>query len=97
MLRREDHWDEAEDSRLRLQTAVRLRWLGVIGQLLTVGFVYLVLGFALPLGIAWLSSRFRRGSTFFCASAFPRAPASVRALPPASWPMTSCSSPLSCS
>ena len=62
MLRREKHWDEA-GSRLRLQTAVRLRWFGVIGQLLTVGIVYLVLGFTLPLGIclafialsAWLN------------------------------------------
>jgi two-component system, sensor histidine kinase RegB len=61
--RRERHWDEAAGSRLRLQTAVRLRWFGVIGQLLTVGAVYLVLGFALPLGIclafialsAWLN------------------------------------------
>src|SRR5262245_2037691 len=60
---RERHWDEAAGSRLRLQTAVRLRWFGVIGQLLTVGVVYLVLGFALPLGIclafialsAWLN------------------------------------------
>ena len=63
MLRREKHWDEAAGSRLRLQTAVRLRWFGVIGQLVTVGVVYLVLGFALPLGIclafialsAWLN------------------------------------------
>jgi two-component system, sensor histidine kinase RegB len=63
MLRSEQHWDEAAGSRLRLQTAVRLRWFGVIGQLLTVGVVYLVLGFALPLGIclafialsAWLN------------------------------------------
>ncbi len=51
------------ESRLRLQTAVRLRWFGVIGQLLTVCFVYLVLGFPLPFGIclalialsAWLN------------------------------------------
>src|SRR5262245_22839009 len=64
MLRRhERHWDEAAGSRLRLQTAVRLRWFGVIGQLLTVGVVYLLLGFQLPLGIclafialsAWLN------------------------------------------
>jgi two-component system, sensor histidine kinase RegB len=63
MLRREKHWDEEAGSRLRLQTAVRLRWFGVIGQLITVGIVYLVLGFALPLGIclafialsAWLN------------------------------------------
>ena len=33
-----------------LQTAVRLRWFGVGGQLLTVCFVYLVLGFPLPAG-----------------------------------------------
>jgi two-component system sensor histidine kinase RegB len=63
MLWREKHWDEAVGSRLRLQTAVRLRWFGVIGQLLTVGVVHLVLGFTLPLGIclafialsAWLN------------------------------------------
>ena len=54
---------EPLESRLRLQTAVRLRWFGVIGQLLTVCFVYLVLGFPLPFGIclalialsAWLN------------------------------------------
>jgi two-component system sensor histidine kinase RegB len=57
------HPTEASESRLRLQTAVRLRWFGVIGQLVTVCFVYLVLGFALPFGIclafialsAWLN------------------------------------------
>lgn len=54
---------EASESRLRLQTAVRLRWFGVIGQLVTVCFVYLALGFPLPFGIclafialsAWLN------------------------------------------
>src|SRR5262249_2961316 len=59
----ERHRTEASESRLRLQTAVRLRWFGVIGQLVTVCFVYLVLGFALPFGIclafiplpAWLN------------------------------------------
>jgi len=59
----ERHPTEASESRLRLQTAVRLRWFGVIGQLVTVCFVYLVLGFALPFGIclafialsAWLN------------------------------------------
>ena len=59
----ERHRTEASESRLRLQTAVRLRWFGVLGQLLTVGFVYLVLGFKLPLGVclafialsAWLN------------------------------------------
>jgi len=59
----ERHRTEASESRLRLQTAVRLRWFGVIGQLVTVCFVYLVLGFQLPFGIclafvalsAWLN------------------------------------------
>jgi two-component system, sensor histidine kinase RegB len=54
---------EPPESRLRLQTAVRLRWFGVVGQLLTVVFVYFVLGFPLPIGIclalialsAWLN------------------------------------------
>ncbi len=54
---------EPGESRLRLQTAVRLRWFGVVGQLLTVCFVYLGLGFTLPFGIcvgfialsAWLN------------------------------------------
>jgi two-component system sensor histidine kinase RegB len=59
----ERHRNEPSESRLRLQTAVRLRWFGVLGQLLTVGFVNLVLGFKLPLGVclafialsAWLN------------------------------------------
>ena len=54
---------ELTGSNLRLQTAVRLRWFGVVGQLVTVGFVYLVLDFPLPFGIclafialsAWLN------------------------------------------
>jgi two-component system sensor histidine kinase RegB len=40
----------AADSRLRLQTIVRLRWLAVLGQLLTIGGVSAGLGFSLPLG-----------------------------------------------
>ena len=63
MAQTERHRNDPSDSRLRLQTAVRLRWFGVIGQLLTVCFVYLVLGFDLPFGIclafialsAWLN------------------------------------------
>jgi two-component system sensor histidine kinase RegB len=59
----ERHRNEPSESRLRLQTAVRLRWFGVLGQLVTVGFVNLVLGFKLPLGVclafialsAWLN------------------------------------------
>ncbi len=38
------------DSRLRLQTIVRLRWVGVLGQILAITFVYFVLGFDLPAG-----------------------------------------------
>jgi two-component system, sensor histidine kinase RegB len=59
----ERNWKEGSESRLRLQTAVRLRWFGVVGQLVTVCFVYLGLGFDLPFGIclafialsAWLN------------------------------------------
>jgi len=47
----ERHRKDPGESRLRLQTAVRLRWFGVVGQLVTVCFVYLVLGFPLPFGI----------------------------------------------
>jgi two-component system sensor histidine kinase RegB len=39
-----------EDSQLRLQTIVRLRWLGVLGQLAAIGIVALVLDFRLPVG-----------------------------------------------
>jgi two-component system sensor histidine kinase RegB len=54
---------EASESRLRLQTVVRLRWFGVAGQLLTVCYVYFVLGFQFDIGIclalialtAWLN------------------------------------------
>jgi two-component system sensor histidine kinase RegB len=42
---------EGGGSRLRLQTAVRLRWFGVVGQLVTVCYVYLVLGFQFDVGI----------------------------------------------
>jgi two-component system, sensor histidine kinase RegB len=51
------------DSRLRLQTIVRLRWLGVLGQIFAIGVVWLGLGFDLPVGLclaciamsAWLN------------------------------------------
>ena len=54
---------EAGESRLRLQTAVRLRWFGVAGQLATVSFVRFGLGFQFDIGIclalialsAWLN------------------------------------------
>lgn len=38
------------DSELRLQTIVRLRWVGVVGQILALGVVYFWLGFDLPVG-----------------------------------------------
>jgi two-component system sensor histidine kinase RegB len=54
---------ESGESRLRLQTAVRLRWFGVAGQLVTVCYVYFGLGFQFDVGIclglialtAWLN------------------------------------------
>jgi two-component system sensor histidine kinase RegB len=38
------------DSQLRLQTIVRLRWLGVIGQIGAISVVFFWLGFDLPIG-----------------------------------------------
>ena len=40
-----------EARRLKLDTLVRLRWLAVTGQCLTVAFVHLQLGFRLPFGV----------------------------------------------
>ncbi|MBX9589805.1 MAG: ActS/PrrB/RegB family redox-sensitive histidine kinase [Hyphomonadaceae bacterium] len=74
---------EGGESRLRLQTAVRLRWFGIVGQLLTVCYVYFILGFQFDIGIclalialtAWLnvflrmrySMRTRLGTSFATA------------------------------
>jgi two-component system sensor histidine kinase RegB len=41
----------AAESRLRLHTIVRLRWLAVLGQLFAVLFVWLVMSFPLPVGL----------------------------------------------
>src|SRR5215813_677434 len=54
---------EGGESRLRLQTAVRLRWFGVAGQLATISFVRFGLGFQFDIGVclalialtAWLN------------------------------------------
>lgn len=54
---------EGSESRLRLQTIVRLRWFAVLGQLAAVAIIYLGFGFQLPLayclllisGSAWLN------------------------------------------
>lgn len=43
-------WLRTGDSRLRLQTIVRLRWLAVLGQSVTVIGAYWVLGIDLPIG-----------------------------------------------
>ena len=64
------------ETRLRLQTIVRLRWLAVLGQSLTVIGAYWVLGIDLPIG--WLPRRHRArrlGSMSRSASAIPRASA----------------------
>ena len=63
MLQLERPGKEGGESRLRLQTAVRLRWFGVVGQLATVCYVRFVLGFPFDIGIclalialsAWLN------------------------------------------
>lgn len=71
---------EQVESQLRLQTIVRLRWFGVLGQLVAVTVVHLGFGFSFPIGLclvlisasAWLnvflrvrfSARYRLGSTF---------------------------------
>ena len=60
-------WLRGGESRLRLQTIVRLRWLAVLGQTLTVVFVYWVMGIDLPIGAclavislsAWLNVALR--------------------------------------
>jgi two-component system sensor histidine kinase RegB len=54
-LRDETQLNFGTDSRLRLLTIVRLRWLGVLGQIFAVGAVYLVLGFDLPVGACLIS------------------------------------------
>src|SRR5688572_28821079 len=50
MLQLERPGKENGESRLRLETAVRLRWFGVAGQLETVCFVRFVLGFQFDIG-----------------------------------------------
>jgi len=60
-------WLKPGESRLRLQTIVRLRWLAVLGQSLTVIGAYWILGIDLPIGAclavislsAWLNVALR--------------------------------------
>jgi two-component system sensor histidine kinase RegB len=42
--------DGQDESRLRMQTIIRLRWFGVGGQLVTLATVYWVLGYDFPVG-----------------------------------------------
>ena len=74
---------EQAESRLRLQTIVRLRWFAVVGQLLAVSIVHFGFGFEFPFGLcllliaasAWLNvflsvrypARHRLGATFATA------------------------------
>lgn len=39
-----------DESRLKLQTIIRLRWIAVLGQIAAIGLVFGVLGFDLPIG-----------------------------------------------
>ncbi len=60
-------WLRGGESRLRLQTIVRLRWLAVLGQTVTVLVVYWLMGIDLPIGAclavislsAWLNVALR--------------------------------------
>ena len=53
-MRQHESLTSANDSRLRLQTIVRLRWFAVAGQTLAVLFCHFGLGFKLPLGYCLL-------------------------------------------
>lgn len=84
LVENEDRWrlDHA-DSRLRLQTIVRLRWFAVLGQLFAIGVAYLIFGFEVAVGpcltfvalSAWLNvflrirypARYRLTATFATA------------------------------
>ena len=55
-------WLRAVDSRLRLHTMVRLRWLAVFGQTLTVIGVHWGLGMDLPIGWCFAVVRGGRGT-----------------------------------
>lgn len=48
--RDEPAFPNQDDSRLRLQTIIRLRWLAVLGQLFAVNVVFFGFGFPLPIG-----------------------------------------------
>jgi len=53
-MRKEASLPAANDSRLRMQTIIRLRWFAVAGQTLAVSICHFLLGFELPLGYCLL-------------------------------------------
>lgn len=63
--------DSGYDSRLRLQMIVRLRWLGVLGQLAAVAVVYFALGFGLPVGACLICVAMSAWVNVYLAIRFP--------------------------
>ncbi len=59
------------DSRLRLHTIVRLRWIAVLGQLVAIGFVHFGLGFSLPIGTCLTVIALSAWLNVFLAISFP--------------------------
>jgi two-component system sensor histidine kinase RegB len=80
----ERHRKDGSESRLRLQTAVRLRWFGVVGQLITVCFVYLGLDFPLPFGICLAFIALSAWLNVFLRIRYPARTASAPRSPPVS-------------
>jgi hypothetical protein len=80
---------EGTESRLRLQTAVRLRWFGVAGQLVTVCYVYFVLGFQFDVGICLAPGSALRLPPFSWPTIFSSSPRS--SISPAASRTPSCS------
>ena len=79
---------------LRLQTLVWLRWIAVIGQTAAVLFIYLVLGFPLPLGFCLAVIALSAWLNIFLALPLAVDPAAARTMRRRfSWLMTSFSLP----
>lgn len=63
-------WDNGRPT-VRLATIVRLRWIAVLGQLLTVGTVYLILGFPMPVAYCLATIALSAWLNVFLAIRFP--------------------------
>ncbi len=63
-------WDNGRPT-VRLATIVRLRWIAVLGQLLTVGAVYLILGFPMPVAYCLATIALSAWLNVFLAIRFP--------------------------